>query len=164
MASLLSSLVDNLAEGIANGKTVYLDLTMLNTNYQYLTVSNVTKTIKKYFKGNLVKKFANIYKFCDRDIGQFCLILKKGVCSYEYMDTWERFNKRSLRDKKKLYSSLNIEGIIDEDYKHAKRVWKDFTLINLSYDRNLLLLADVFKNFRNRIKFIGIYKLDPAHF
>ena len=62
-----------------------------------------------------------------------------------------------------LYSSLNIEGIIDEDYEHAKRVWKDFTLINLSYDRNLLLLADVFKNFRNRIKFIGIYKLDPAH-
>lgn len=80
------------------------------------------------------------------------------------MDTWERFNKRSLRDKKMLYSSLNIEGIIDEDYEHAKRVWKDFTLINLSYDRNLLLLADVFKNFRNRIKFIGIYKLDPAHF
>ena len=38
MASLLSSLVDYLAEGIVNGKTVYLDLTMLNTNYQYWTV------------------------------------------------------------------------------------------------------------------------------
>ena len=34
------------------------------------------------------------------------------------MDSREIFNKTSLRDKNNLY----IEGIIDEDYEHAKRV------------------------------------------
>ena len=50
---------------------------------------------------------------------------------------------------------LNIEGITDADYTHAKRVCKDFEIKCLGKYHNLhvqsktLLLADVFKNFRN---------------
>ena len=50
---------------------------------------------------------------------------------------------------------------------HAQKVFEEFTLRNLVDYHDLyvqsdkLLLADVFKNFRN--KCIEIYELDPAH-
>ena len=34
----------------------------------------------------------------------FALLLRKCVYSYEYMDSWERFDKTSLPDKKFFYS------------------------------------------------------------
>ncbi|KAL9958769.1 hypothetical protein ACROYT_G035828 [Oculina patagonica] len=54
------------------------------------------------------------------------LLYKKGVYPYEYMDSWERFEETSLPDKKKFYSKLNDEHITDEEYEHAKSVWKTF--------------------------------------
>ena len=53
-------------------------------------------------------------------------MLKKGVYSYEYMDSWKIFDETSLPEKEFFYSNLNIEDIKYADYKHAKRVWKDF--------------------------------------
>ena len=84
------------------------------------------------------------------------------------MDSWERFNETSLPNKKSFYSKLNLEDITDKDYAHAQKVFEEFKLKNLGDDHGLyvqsdtLLLADVFKNFRN--KCIEIYELDPAHF
>ena len=42
------------------------------------------------------------------------------------MDSWERFNEKLLQDKEAFYSSLNIEGNTDDDYRHSKRVFKNF--------------------------------------
>ena len=61
-----------------------------------------------------------------------------------------------------------MEDITDSDYKHRKRVCKDFDINNLGkyhdlyLQRNTLLLADVFDNFRNICP--EIYVLDPARF
>ena len=58
--------------------------------------------------------------------------------------------------------------ITDVDYRHVKRVFKNLIYKNLGnyYDlyvqSDILLLGDVFENFRN--KCIEIYELDPAHF
>ena len=84
------------------------------------------------------------------------------------MDTWESFNETSLPDRKAFYSELNFEDITDKDYAHAQKVFKELKLKNLSdyqdlyVQRDTLLLADVFENFRN--KCIEICELDPAHF
>ena len=84
------------------------------------------------------------------------------------MDSWERFNETSLPNKKSFYSKLNLEDITDKDYAHAQKVFEEFKLKNLGDYHGLyvqsdtLLLADVFKNFRN--KCIEIYELDPTHF
>ena len=83
------------------------------------------------------------------------------------MDNLEKFDE-TLPDKKVFYSELNLEDIIDKDYKHAQKVFEEFRLKNVRdyYDlyvqSDTLQLADVFKNFRN--KCIEIYELDPAHF
>ena len=116
----------------------------------------------------MIKKFPNTYKFSNGDHNKFSLLLRKGVYPYEYMDSWKRFNETELPDKKSFYSELNKEGITDEDYAHAQKVWKEFNIKNLGEYHDLyvqsdtLLLADVFENFRD--KCIEKYELDPAHF
>ena len=81
--------------------------------------------------------------------------MRKGVYSYDYMDSWNRFNETSLPGKKDFYSRLNIESIIDIDYIYATRVFKEFKMNNLGDYHDLyvqsdtLLLADIFENFRD---------------
>ena len=61
-----------------------------------------------------------------------------------------------------------MEDINDIDYRHANNVFKRFELKNLGQCNDLyvqsdtLLLADVFKNFRDTC--IKEYELDPPHF
>ena len=51
---------------------------------------------------------------------------KKGVYPYDYMHSFEKFNKTKLPTKEEFYSILNDEYISDEDYKHAHNVWNTF--------------------------------------
>ena len=98
----------------------------------------------------------------------FNLITRKGVYPYEYMDSFERFEETQLPPKEKFHSSLSQENISEEDYKHAQQVWatfnckklKDYHDVYLGSD--VLLLADVFENFRQTA--LSTYKLDPAHY
>ena len=112
---------------------------------------NSFNNLKKYYTGN-----------------KLTLVKRKGVYPYEYMDSLERFKETKLPSKEAFYSKLNNEGISDEDYTHAKKVWKEFKMENLQDYHNLynetdvLLLADVFENFRDIC--IKNYKLDPAHY
>ena len=84
------------------------------------------------------------------------------------MDSWERFDKTSLLDRKEFCSELSNEDITDNDYEHYQKVWEVFEIKNLGEYHDLyvqcdiLLLADLFENFRN--KCTEIYELDPAHF
>ena len=61
-----------------------------------------------------------------------------------------------------------MEYITDVDYRHAKRVSKSLSnkvlgdYHDLYVQSDTLLLADVFKNFRNM--YIEVYELDPARF
>ena len=43
------------------------------------------------------------------------------------MDKWKKFNKTSIPDKEAFYSELNKEGMTDEGYAHAQKVWKVWT-------------------------------------
>ena len=96
------------------------------------------------------------------------LVKRKGVYPYEYMDSLERFKENKLPPKEAFYSRLTGEGISDEDYEHAEKVWKVFDMKTLQDYHDLynvtdvLLLADVFENFRNVC--MENYKLDPAHY
>ena len=56
------------------------------------------------------------------------LCYKKGVYLYEYIDSWERFDKTSLPDKKAFYSELYLEDITEEDYTHPEKVFEEFKL------------------------------------
>ena len=57
------------------------------------------------------------------------LILRKGICPYEYMDNWSKFYGLSLPNKERLYLNLNFEDIIEPDYEHARNVWSSFKVM-----------------------------------
>ena len=89
--------------------------------------------------------------------------VEKGVYPYEYMTSWDSFNETQLPEKDMFYSNLYMEGITDDDYKHAQNVWKTFNIADMGMyhdlymDSDVLLLTDVFENFRDTC--LNIYKL-----
>lgn len=104
----------------------------------------------------------------EKDPNKLELLLQKGIYPYEYTDSWKWFDEEVLPEKDSFYSKLKMEHVSDEDYKHAQEVWKAFECKNLGDYHNLylkmdvLLLADVFKNFRAFC--LKHYNLDPAHY
>ena len=109
------------------------------------------KNVKRYYKGD-----------------KLSLLTRKGVYPYEYMNSLEKLKETKLQPKEAFYSRLNDEGISDEDYVNAQKVWETFEMKNLEDYHNLynqvdgLLLADVFENFRDIC--IKNYKLDPTYY
>lgn len=136
MGSSLSSLTDNLVEGLHKGKCKDC-----KSSLEYMTVKDslltfkwmdINKAIEKKLDEDLVKRFQNKSKFCDEDSNNFFLMLWKGVYWNEYMGGWERFIETSLPSKKEFYCNVTMEIITEADYKHAKRVWKYFGFQNLA--------------------------------
>ena len=126
----------------------------------------------KFVASSLDKLVENLDKNCCVNTGTFykgkqlSLLMRKGVYPYEYASSCERFDDEQLPPKEAFYSKLSGECISDDDYKHAHAVWDEFgmktfkdyhDLYNVS---DVLLLADVFENFRDVC--MKNYQLDPA--
>ena len=172
MSSSLSIFVDNLSDGFDCDKCIncksYLDYMITKDDQLIFRCFEREQNYQKDFNKDLIKRFASKYEFCNKDINKFVLLLRKLIYPYEYIDSWERFDETSFPDKEAFYNSLNMESITSSDYRHAKRVYKEFKINNLGDYQDLYiqsdtsLLADIFENFRN--KCIEIYQLGPAHF
>ena len=84
-------------------------------------------TILDKLVNNLSKDaFVNVKKYYTED--KISLLTRKGVYLYEYMDSPKKLKETQLPPKKVFYSRLNDEGITDEDYTHAHKVWKAFEM------------------------------------
>ena len=107
MSTSLSKLVDNLSEGLHNNRSVYckscLDYMKTKNDKLVLRCFSCKMNYEKDFNRKLIKRFANTYNFCNRDLNKFIFLLRKGVYPYECMDNWERFDETSLPDKESLF-------------------------------------------------------------
>ena len=96
------------------------------------------------------------------------LLTRKGVYPYDYVSSLDKLSEIKLQPKEEFYSKLYDEDITYEDYQHAINVWNTFgcktirDYHDLYLKSDLLLLADVFENFRKTC--LKHYKLDPAHY
>ena len=163
MATSLSKLVDNLTDNIHNDKCdkCKSNLCFVNAMNEKLIFKCIDceKEYEKEFNKELVERFANTYKFCDNELNKFIML---------YMGGWDKFNEKIISGKELFYSNLTLENISETDYAHANNVFKKFKINNLGEYHDLyarsdtLLLADIFKNFRQSC--LKNYELDPAHF
>jgi len=83
------------------------------------------------------------------------LMKSKGDYSYDYMNSFDKFNDTALPTKKEFYSLLTDKNIMQQNYTHAQTVW---FVIELKFmgeyhdvylKSDVLLLADVFEKFRS---------------
>ena len=116
---------------------------------------------------NLPKNgFKNISKYYTPE--QVELIKQKGFYPYEYMDTEEKFKEDKPPPQKVFFSKLTGKGISNKNYSHVLNVWNSFNMETLKdyhklyNETDVLLLADVFENFRNLC--LKIYGLDPVYY
>ena len=178
MPTSLSELVDNLSGKICNSIVCKkcMEREKINSKCEFDGLKDNRLLYKcrecgemRYDSINgLIKKFSSTYQFCNSDLNKFILLLWKGAYPYEYLDSWEKFDETTLPPKEVFHSNLNLEDISNGDYTHAQKVWDVFEIKNLDEYHDLyvksdmLLLADVFENFRN--KCLEICELDPIYF
>ena len=75
------------------------------------------------------------------------LITWKGVYPYEYMDSFERFQKPQLPPKDVFYSSLTEVDISEIDCTHAQRVFNHFNMTYLRDYHNFYVLSSILRAF-----------------
>ena len=100
MSNSLLSLFDNLYEELHNKKCMKckscLEYISIEDNKLIYKCIDCNKNYKLHFNKDLIKRFANTYYFCNKDINKFILLSRKGIYSNEYMDSWKRFQEQSL--------------------------------------------------------------------
>ena len=110
-----------------------------------------------------------IFKYFSQEFANDALDLVKqnGFYLYEYMSDFKKF-KEEFPGKEKFYNSLTDRKISYKEYEHVLNVSKKFLMKTMNYYHNLhlkcevLLLADVFKKFRNNN--LNNYGLCPSHY
>ena len=99
---------------------------------------------------------------------QVKLLKQKGFFPYEYMDSIEKLKDPTPPPQKAFYSKLTGKGINNYNYNHVLNVWKTFKMktfkeyLELYNITDVLLLADVFENFRDIC--LKNYGLDPVYY
>ena len=97
---------------------------------------------------------------------KFELLRRKGVFPYDWFDSFEKLSETPLPPKEAFHSKITDTDISDDDYSHAQKVWETFNIKtiqdyhDLHLKSDVLLLADVFENFRNVC--MKNYGLDPT--
>lgn len=143
----------------------FLDtLGFMNSSIESL-VNNLRSGCKTVEK--LREAFPNTSKHFNNNT-QFEFMTQKGVYPYDYIDTYDKLNLAVLPPKEAFKSRLYDAECSDEDYKQAEDVWKAFgceTFLdyhNLYLKSDVLLLADIWENFRNTC--YKNYELDCCYY
>ncbi|XP_011858845.1 PREDICTED: uncharacterized protein LOC105556367 [Vollenhovia emeryi] len=125
-------------------------------SYKFLTAS-LDKLASLLSMDNLKITRSNFSKLSMED---FNLLTRKGVFPYEYVDFVEKLEDACLPPRESFYSSLTGDTVSENDYAHAANVWRRFAIQSLGKYSDLylktdvMLLADIFENFRDKFMFI----------
>ena len=96
---------------------------------------------------------------------QFGLIRRKGICAYDYMDSFDRFGETKLSSQDAFFSKLSGSPWSDSEYIHATRVWDVYGCKTIADHQDIylqldvLLLAAFFEKFRKTC--LEFYSIDP---
>ncbi|XP_043267868.1 uncharacterized protein [Venturia canescens] len=148
------------------------------TKEKYISFSKTVKSSSHDYRKEIRLRFIDSFKFMSSSLDKlaslllidqlkvlksqfsnishddFTLLTRKGVFPYEYIDSFEKLNDTELPPRDAFYSSLADTTISESEYQHAQTVWERFSIQTLGEYSDLylktdvLLLADIFENFR----------------
>jgi hypothetical protein len=129
-----------------------------------LKVKFLSSSLEKLAKNREKGQFRELSKFFPK--GHLDLITRKLAYPYEYMDSLGKFQEKQLPSFEKFYSSLNKEGVDQEEYKDAQEIWDKFEIKSFLESTQLynkvdeLLLTDILENFIDvSLKIINLIQL-----
>ena len=153
-------IVDRFINKEGKEKVVMRELRFIDSfKFMAASLDNLVKNLTK-------DSFKNLTEFYQGD--ELDLIKRKGVFPYDWFDNFNKLSADHLPPKEAFHSILNDSGISEEDYIHAQKVWDVFDMKtvrdyhNLYLKSDVLLLSDVFENFRDVC--LDNYRLDPAFY
>ena len=124
----------------------------------------ISTSLEKLAANLLRESFKNLTAYYEGE--KFDLLSRKGVFPFDWFDSFEKLSTVKLPPKEAFHSKLTDEDFSDDDYAHAQKVWDVFDMKtmrdyhNLYMKSDVLLLADIFENFRS--VFMETYGLDPV--
>ena len=124
-------------------------------SFQFLS-SSLDKLVNNLPKDDL-KYTSQVFKG-----KKLSLMSQKGVYPYDFMDSFKKLDQTELPAKEHFYSILNDQHITNDEYDHAKKVWKAFKIKTMGEYHDLYLGSDVFESFRKTC--LQYYRLDPCHY
>ncbi|KAB0797146.1 hypothetical protein PPYR_08140 [Photinus pyralis] len=110
---------------------------------------------------------AEIRKFFN-DSNKFQLLRKKVCFPYSYVDCMSKLDEKDIPSHTKFYNDMTQEHISRDEYERVVRIWNVFNCKTLGdysdlyLKTDVLLLADVFQNFRSLC--MNVYGVDAAHY
>ena len=110
--------------------------------------------------------FKNLEKYFTPE--QVKLLKQKGFFPYDYLDDIEKLKIKKPPTQEAFYSKLTGHGINNDNYQQVLKVWKTWKMktfkdyLKLYNETDVLLLADVFENFRDVC--LKNYGLDPVYY
>jgi hypothetical protein len=138
-------------------RPVMYEIRFLDTlSFMATSIDSLSENLKKDCKTIEQKRevFKNVSEQFDDD-NEFEMMIKKGIYPYDYIDKYARLHETNLPPQKSFDSILNNSQCSDKAYEQAKLVWDTFdckTMMdyhNLYLITDVLLLADIWANFRN---------------
>jgi len=103
-----------------------------------------------------------------KQLGDSDLVFAKGIYPYSYMTGRDKFAETQLPSIEAFYNTLEDEPCPRKNYDLAREIWAHYDMKTMQnyHDHcllsDVLLLADVFQNFRNSV--YEQHHLDPLHF
>ena len=122
-------------------------------SYQFMAYS--LEQLCKELANSGAERFVHLKKqFPSLQQDQLQLLLRKGVYPYEFMNDWDKLALPNLTSRAEFFNSIKQEECSEGDYAHAQKMWNLFECrtmqdyMNLYLKTDVLILADVFENFR----------------
>ncbi|RLU16912.1 hypothetical protein DMN91_010981, partial [Ooceraea biroi] len=160
-------IIEDVANAFAGSVEFFSKSLLPLTKERYIAFTkNVANTEDRYGCRACVKlRFIDSYKFLSASLDRLASYLDK---SNMRILRAEKLLETRLPPRESFHSSLTDNTVSGDDYVHAITVWDRFSIETLGQYSDLylktdvLLLADVFENFRDTC--IRSYGLDPAHY
>ena len=132
--------------------------------FQFMSTSLATLV------NNLKKSGIENFKCMKNEFGDDIeLLLRKGMYPYSFMDNWDKFKlSPNALKQDDFIDDLTGKNISNDDFEFFNLVCNKMNIKNMGEYHDLylktdvLLLADVFENFRK--VYNNYYKLDPCHY